>query len=109
MGDIYTSGSWKPNPGSEDVFVEAWTEFATWATGVEGAGTLRLLRDLKEPDRYVSFGDWESEGAARAWKDLPEFRERLAHVLQHVAEFHSTNLTVVASAEAGASARAALA
>ena len=68
-----------------------------------GAGTLRLTRDLGNPERFLSFGDWESTDAARAWKNSAEFSDRIARVLQHCAEFQSTNYAVVASATAGSS------
>jgi len=102
MSEIYTSGSWKPNPGSEQAFVEAWSAFAIWASGVEGAGTLRLVRDLNEPGQFVSFGDWQSIDRVRAWKSSPEFREHMAHVLQHVDMFRPTELELVAAVEDGA-------
>ena len=35
----------------------------------------------------MSFGAWESFDAQRAWKDSPEFRERMARVQQHVENF----------------------
>ena len=101
MSQVYTTGSWKPNPGSEQAFVEAWKEFAAWASNMPGAGTLRLVRDLHEPGRFVSFGDWESLDEVKAWKGSPEFRERMAQVLQHVEEFHPTELALVATAEQG--------
>ena len=101
MGDIYTSGSWKPNPGSEEAFVEAWAQFAAWGSSISGAGTLRLARDLEDPERFLSFGDWESVEAATAWKNMPDFREKIARVLQHCAEFDSANYAVVAKAEGG--------
>jgi heme-degrading monooxygenase HmoA len=101
MSEVYTTGSWKPNPGGEDAFVAAWTRFAGWASSMSGAGTLRLVRDLHDPGRYVSFGDWESIGQVKAWKSSPEFRERMAQVLQHVDEFQPTELALVATAEAG--------
>lgn len=101
MSTIYTSGTWKPYPGREDAFVEAWTQFASWASGMPGAGRLQLVRDIAEPARFVSFGDWESLDEVRAWKSSPEFRERMAQVLQHVDEFLPTELTLVATAEAG--------
>jgi hypothetical protein len=47
VGDVYTSGTWKPNPSSEEAFIEAWAEFAAWASGRDGAGTLTLTRDTK--------------------------------------------------------------
>jgi hypothetical protein len=33
MPEVCTSGAWKPNAGAEDAFVEAWAEFAGWASG----------------------------------------------------------------------------
>ena len=101
MGEIYTNGNWKPRQDDEQAFVEAWTEFATWASTMPGAGTLRLVRDLHEPGHFVSYGDWESLDEVRAWKSSPEFRERMAQVLQHVEEFQPTELRLVATAKNG--------
>jgi heme-degrading monooxygenase HmoA len=101
MGDVYTSGAWKPKAGSEEAFIEAWAEFAAWGSGMAGAGTLRLARDLDNPEQFLSFGDWESSDAARAWKDAAEFRDRIGSVLQHCDEFQSANYQVVASVTAG--------
>jgi heme-degrading monooxygenase HmoA len=101
MSEIYTTGSWKPSQAGEQAFVEAWTEFATWASTMPGAGTLRLVRDLHEPGHFVSYGDWESLDEVKTWKSSPEFRERMAQVLQHVDEFHPTELKLVATAENG--------
>ena len=102
MTAIYTSGTWQLEPRNEEAFVAAWTEFAGWAAGMPGAGTLRLARDLRASGRFVSFGAWDSLEAVRAWKSAPDFRERMAHVLQHVAEFEPSELAVVTSAEARA-------
>ena len=71
-----------------------------------GAGRLRLTRDLYEDGRYVSFGDWSSEDAVRGWKGSPEFKERMAQVLQHVGEFQSAELGLVATADESAAAGA---
>jgi heme-degrading monooxygenase HmoA len=99
--NVYTTGSWRPNPGSEEAFVEAWSEFAGWASSMPGAGALRLVRDLGEPSRFVSFGAWEDIDHVRAWKSSPEFRERMARVLQHVDDFQPTELALVATAQGG--------
>jgi heme-degrading monooxygenase HmoA len=101
MEEIYTTGRWKANAGKEDAFVDAWKRFAAWASGMPGAGDLRLTREERERAVFVSFGAWESIDAVRAWKSAPEFRERLAHVLQHVDEFEPSELSVVAHAYAG--------
>jgi len=101
MGAVYTTGSWKPSPGREDEFVAAWEDFAAWASDRPGAGRLHLTRDLFEDGRYVSFGDWASLEEVHDWKSSPEFKERMAHVLQHVAEFNPAELEEVALAEKG--------
>ena len=107
MSTVYTSGTWQPNPGGEQAFVEAWEQFAAWASTMPGAGGLRLVRDLTQPDRFQSFGDWRSIDQVRAWKSSPEFRERIARVLQHVSDFKPTELELVATAEAGTTNRTA--
>ena len=98
---IYTTGAWTPNPGREGAFVEAWSEFAAWASSMPGAGLLRLVRDMTEPEHFTSFGEWETVDDVRAWKTSPEFRERMAHVLQHVGSFRPSELELVAEAEDG--------
>ena len=87
MAETYTNGVWMVKPGEEDAFVSAWREFASWGHTWPGCGTLRLVRDTSEPSRYMSFGAWESFDAQRAWKDDPEFRERMARVQRHVENF----------------------
>jgi heme-degrading monooxygenase HmoA len=98
MSDVYTAGSWKPFSGQEDQFVEAWTEFAAWAAGLPGAGTALLARDLRDPERFVSFMAWESIEAVRDWKGSPEFKARMSAVQEHVDKFAPTELEVVAAA-----------
>jgi heme-degrading monooxygenase HmoA len=102
VDEIFTTGRWKPNAGKEEAFVEAWAAFAVWASEMPGAGTLRLTRDIQEAQVFLSFGAWESIDAVRTWKSAPDFRERIARVLQHVDEFEPSELTLVATAKAGA-------
>lgn len=104
MAELYTFGAWKPSAGKEDAFLDAWLAFAGWASGRPGAGKLRLARDVREPDRFVSFGSWDTPDAVRDWKSSPEFRERISQVQQHVDEFKPTELAVVATAESGVGA-----
>lgn len=101
MSTVYTSGSWIPKPGGEETFVAAWKEFAAWASSMPGAGRLQLIRDLDEPERFVSFGAWEHIEQVRAWKSSPEFRGRMARVQEHVDEFRPTELGLIATAEDG--------
>ena len=102
MSTYYTAGRWIPRPEETEAFIAAWTEFAVWASGMPGAGELRLVREVGDGGGYLSFGVWESDEAAHAWKSTPEFRPRLTQVLEHVAQFEPSELAPVVSAHAGA-------
>jgi heme-degrading monooxygenase HmoA len=80
-------GFWTAKAGEEDALVAAWTEFAEWIKEQPGVRTLRLVRDLKEPGKFVSFADWDGIEPIRAWKATDEFRERIGRVRQHTDEF----------------------
>jgi heme-degrading monooxygenase HmoA len=95
MTETYTSGTWLVNPGEEDAFVEAWTEFVRWASEMPGSGVFRLVRDLDQPQHYMSFAPWENFEAQNAWKELPEFRERIGRVRQHCENFEPSTLELV--------------
>jgi heme-degrading monooxygenase HmoA len=99
----YTTGSWRPFPGQEAAFVEAWREFAAWAATLPGAGEPAVLaRDLRDEGRFVSFVAWDSLDAVRGWKGHPEFKERMGRVQQFVDKFAPTELDVVARARGDA-------
>ncbi len=101
MTDAYTTGSWKPFPGHEQDFVHAWIEFSDWASTMPGAGRAFLARDLRDPERFVSFVEWESIEAIRGWKTSPEFKLRMARVQTHIDKFAPTELEVVAACADG--------
>lgn len=96
MSQIYTTGSWKPFPGHEEAFLAAWSEFMGWATSLPGAGEAILARDLRDPERFVSFAAWDGVEAMRGWKDSPEFKPRMGRVQEHIDKFAPTEVDVVA-------------
>jgi heme-degrading monooxygenase HmoA len=96
MTELVTTGVWRVRPGHEAEFIEEWTRFAQWASSMAGSTTLRLACDNADPQRYVSFAPWTDAESAHAWKLSPEFRERIAQILQHVQDFQPTELSVVA-------------
>ena len=104
MSELVTTGVWRVRPEREAEFIREWTRFAQWASTMPGASTLRLGCDDADPQRYVSFAPWDDAESAQAWKRSPEFRERIAQVLQHVEDFQPTELTVVAAVAAAAEA-----
>jgi heme-degrading monooxygenase HmoA len=101
MYEIFTNGRFEVEPGKEEAFVEAWTEFAAWASNAPGAGTLRLARDTRNPGRFVSFGQWEDAEAVQAWKSSPEFKERIARVVKQASEFEPTEHLTLAKVTSG--------
>lgn len=104
MAELVTTGTWRVDRTNEAAFVEAWATFAEWASDMPGAGTLRLGRDVGDSRRFVSYAAWESDRAVVAWKRAPEFRDRLARVLQYVDDFEAAELDVVATGAGGSRA-----
>jgi heme-degrading monooxygenase HmoA len=102
MAETYTMGFWTAKAGEEEALVSAWTEFAEWIKEQPGVRTLRLVRDLKEPAKFISFADWDGIEAIHAWKALPEFRERIARVKQHTEEFTAAEAELAVSVSAAA-------
>jgi heme-degrading monooxygenase HmoA len=95
MTETYTSGTWLVKEGEEDAFVQAWTAFVEWASEMPGSGVFRLVRDNDRPRRYMSFAPWESFDAQEAWKELPEFPERIGRVRHHCENFEPSTLELV--------------
>jgi heme-degrading monooxygenase HmoA len=90
MYEIFTAGRFEVAPENEASFVDAWSEFAAWASKRPGAGTLRLFRDVRNPRRFVSLGRWDDADAVRAWKSSGEFKERIGRMVKHATEFEPT-------------------
>jgi heme-degrading monooxygenase HmoA len=95
MAETYTSGTWLVKDGEDEAFVQAWTAFVEWAGEMPGSGVFRLVRDLDQPRRYMSFAPWESFDTQQAWKSLPEFPERIGRVRQHCENFEPFTLELV--------------
>jgi heme-degrading monooxygenase HmoA len=96
MTETYTSGVWVVRPGEENDFVEAWKEFVALGAEMPGSGTFRLVRDAGQPGRYMSFAPWESFDAQRAWREHPEFQERLDRARTHCNDFDTHTYEFVA-------------
>jgi heme-degrading monooxygenase HmoA len=101
MYEIFTAGRFDVEPANEEAFVEAWSEFAAWASERPGAGTLRLFRDVRNAGRFVSFGQWDDADAIRGWKSSPEFKERIGRVVRLTAEFEPTEHVTLVKVAAG--------
>jgi heme-degrading monooxygenase HmoA len=101
MYETFAHGRFEVAPENQDAFVEAWSEFASWVSQQPGAKTLRLVRDVRNAGRFLSFGQWGSADAVRDWKASPEFKERLGRVVKHANEFEPTELVSLATVTGG--------
>jgi heme-degrading monooxygenase HmoA len=99
MSETYTSGVWTVKAGEEDAFVEAWKDFVRWATGFDGSQTFRLVRDTESPSSFLSFAPWDSFETQQAWKQSPEFRERIGKVRWHCEDFQPSTYELVTVVE----------
>jgi heme-degrading monooxygenase HmoA len=99
--EIFTHGRFDVDPGNEEAFVDAWSEFASWASKSSGAGTLRLLRDVRTPGRFLSIGEWDDAEAIRTWKSSAEFKERLGHVVRQASKFEPTEQVTLVKVAGG--------
>ena len=96
MNVPYTQGVWRVKPGHADEFISAWTEFAQWTLReAKGAGAGTLLRDLNDPNRFVSFGPWGSLAAIEAWRELDGWKQRVARIRQLLDGFEPSTLELI--------------
>jgi heme-degrading monooxygenase HmoA len=96
MGQPYSSGVWIARPGREAEFVAAWQEFAEWSFGtIPGGSWAKLLRDRAQPNRFVSFGPWESLEQIEAWRSHPGFAERVGRIRSLIESLDPSTLEAV--------------
>ena len=92
---VWTSGTWTVKPGSEDAFVEAWTEFATWSAGEFPASRAWLLRDRDRPNVFVTVGPWPSDAVIEEWRASDGWRERIGRIRAMLDGFEARTLDQV--------------
>jgi heme-degrading monooxygenase HmoA len=92
----HTNTNWIVKRGRDKEFVERWSEWAEWSHRQGLAAHAMLLRDVDNPERFVSFGPWESVRAVRNWRALHGYQERVAKLHEVVDQFEPRTLEVVA-------------
>jgi heme-degrading monooxygenase HmoA len=85
VAQAFTHTIWIVKPGLEDDFVLRWNDLARWSVSQGLSASARLLRDVDDPSRFVSFGPWQSLQAARRWRGTEGFNERIQR-LQEVLD-----------------------
>jgi heme-degrading monooxygenase HmoA len=96
MEKPYTHTTWRVRAGSEDEFVKRWSEWVDWSHR-EGLGApALLLRDLEDPQAFISFGPWANVTAVRSWRALGGYQERVARLSEVLDGFEPRTLEIVA-------------
>lgn len=98
MTEPYTCGIWIVKPGHEEQFIAAWQDLADW-TGreVPGSRWAKLLRDRSTPNRFVSFGPWDSLEAIEHWRSLAGWQERVGRIRGLLDGLEPSTLDLVAA------------
>jgi heme-degrading monooxygenase HmoA len=96
-GGRYTSGDWRVKQGNEPEFIERWTEFVTWAKeNSSGANEFFLIQQADDPQHFLSFGKWDDQTAVDAWRQSPDFVERLGRCRELCDDFTAHDFEPVA-------------
>src|ERR671931_568187 len=98
LGQPYTSGRWLVKEGEEDAFVAEWGAFTEWSLeSAPQAESFVLIQDSNDSRRFLSFGAWADADSVTAWRETPEFRERLGRCRALCDEFEPHDYTLAAA------------
>jgi len=92
----YTHTTWHVDDGNQEEFVCRWAEWAEWSRRQGLVEDALLLPDTEDPQRFVSFGPWESVAAIAGWRALAGYQERVDRLRQVIDGFEPRTLEVVA-------------
>jgi heme-degrading monooxygenase HmoA len=102
MAEVYTAAVWTVKSDREEDFVRLWKQLGT--NTVESfpnaAGT--LLRDRERPNRFISFGAWESVEEVERWRASPAFRDAVREMGAVLEDFEPGTFDVEVKMSRGA-------
>lgn len=95
---VYTAAIWNVKPGREEEFLKLWETLGerTLETFPQASGT--LLRDRERPQRFLSFGPWDSPEQVEEWRSSPAFQETTRHLQDVLESFEPATWDVAARA-----------
>jgi heme-degrading monooxygenase HmoA len=103
IGQPYTSGDWVVKEGNEQAFVDAWTEFLEWSlANVSGVQRAFLIQDAANPRHFVSFGSWDDLESVTAWRQNPEFADKLGKARALCEQFEARDYRLASTSKPGA-------
>jgi heme-degrading monooxygenase HmoA len=96
---VYTLGIWTVQPGHEDDFVDAWKELADRTKADFPDETATLLRDRDQPNRFISFGPWESLAQIEEWRNSDTFKSGVGKLREVLDDFTPHTMDLAAEIE----------
>jgi len=98
----HTSGDWLVKAGQEEAFVQQWTTFAKCsAADAAGSRSFHLIQDEKNPQHFISFGEWGNTAAIDAWRAMPEFQKFFSRCRELCETVKAGNFSLRAKGGAG--------
>jgi quinol monooxygenase YgiN len=91
---VFTLGVWTTKDGRADDFVHAWHDLAARTKADFPAASATLLRDRDQPNRFVSFGPWESLDQIEQWRNSDTFRDGVGAIRELIDAFAPSTLDV---------------
>ncbi len=93
---VYTAAIWHVKPGREEEFLKLWQSLGarTVETFPQASGT--LLRARERPQRFLSFGPWDSIEQVDKWRSSPAFQETVRDMQEVLESFEPATWDVTA-------------
>ncbi|MGH2711834.1 MAG: antibiotic biosynthesis monooxygenase family protein [Actinomycetota bacterium] len=91
----YASGNWVVKEGSEEDFITRWKDWLTTsASKAPGFGSATLIRDILNPNHFISLSTWDDAKMRDTWKNSSEFAEGMARVRELTDSFSGGDYVV---------------
>lgn len=91
---VFALGIWTVKEGHEENFVRAWRDFARRTQEDFPDATATLLRDRDQPNRFVSFGPWDSLDQIERWRSSQTFQNGVGTIRDLLESFAASTLDV---------------
>jgi heme-degrading monooxygenase HmoA len=91
---VFTLGIWTVREGHGEDFVRAWRDLAEQTKEDFPDATATLLRDRDQPNRFVSFGPWESLDQIEDWRGSKTFEDGVGRIRELLESFAPSTLDV---------------
>jgi heme-degrading monooxygenase HmoA len=93
---VYTLGIWTVKTGREGDFVDAWQDLADRTKSDFPEETATLLRDRDQPNRFISFGPWESLEQIERWRSSDTFKQGVSTLRAMLDDFVAHTMDIAA-------------